>query len=92
MNEEQAKTIALQALSYLLGDEDVLQRFMDLSGVDPSDLRARPDDPAMLAGALDFFLGFEPQLLQMCEAMDLSADLPAQARRCLHGGQFEEWS
>jgi hypothetical protein len=41
---------------------------------------------------LDFFLGFEPQLLQMCEATGLAAEAPAQARRRLFGGQFEEWS
>ncbi len=92
MNEEQAKIIALQALMYLVAEEDTLQRFMDLSGVDPSDLRERADDPAMLAGVLDFFLGFEPQLLQMCETTGLAAEAPAQARQALFGGQFEEWS
>jgi hypothetical protein len=46
----------------------------------------------MLAGVLDFFLGFEPQLLQMCEATGLAPDAPAQARHRLFGGQFEEWS
>ena len=69
MNEEQAKIVALQALAYLVGDEDTLQRFMDLSGMDGADLRARADDPAMLAGVLDFFLGNEAQLLEMCAAI-----------------------
>ena len=96
MNEDQAKIVGLQALGYLVAEEDVLQRFMDMSGVDPSDLRARAEDPAMLAGVLDFFLGFEPQLLEMCEATGLAAEAPAQARQHLFGGpngdQFEEWS
>ena len=92
MNEEQAKNVAWQALAFLVDEEDVLQRFMDLSGVDPSDLRERADDPAMLAGVLDFFLGFEPQLLQMCEATGLPAEAAAQARHFLLGDQFDEWS
>ncbi|MFP6705359.1 MAG: DUF3572 family protein [Alphaproteobacteria bacterium] len=92
MNEEEAKSIALRALSYLVAEEDVLQRFMDLSGVDAADIRQRTDDVEMLTGVLDFFLGFEPQLLQMCEATGLVADAPARARRRLFGGQFEEWS
>ena len=91
MHEEEAKVIALQALSYLVAEEDVLQRFMDLSGVDAADIRQRADDVEMLAGVLDFFLGFEPQLLQMCEATGLAADAPVRARRRLFGGQFEEW-
>ena len=92
MNEEQAKVVALQALTYLVGDEQVLRRFMALSGVDLSDLRSRADDPGMLTGVLDFFLGFEPQLLEMCEATGLSAKAPAQARQRLFGGRYEEWS
>jgi hypothetical protein len=92
MNEERAKIVALQALTYLAGDEDVLQRFMDLSGSDATDLRQRADDPAMLAGILDFFLGNEVQLLEMCEAMGMAAEEPDQARRSLAGDQYEEWS
>ncbi|MDA1097874.1 MAG: DUF3572 domain-containing protein [Proteobacteria bacterium] len=92
MNEEQAKIIALQALTYLVGNPSALQRFFDLSGVDASDLRLRADDPAMLAGVLDFFLGNEAQLLEMCQAMDMSGEMPARARRRLSGGDGEEWS
>ena len=92
MNEEQAKTIALQALTYLVGNPSALQRFFDLSGVDGVDLRRRADDPAMLAGVLDFFLGNEAQLLEMCQATDMPAEAPAQARRGLPGGQSHEWS
>ena len=92
MNDEQAKIIALQALTYLVGEQHVLQRFIDLSGVDRSDLRSSADAPGMLAGVLEFFLGFEPPLLEMCEATGLSAEAPAQARSSLLGVQFEEWS
>ncbi len=92
MNEEQAKIIALRALTFLVGDEDILQRFMDLSGSDAADIRQRADDPAMLAGILDFFLGNEGQLLEMCQAMEIAAEEPAKARRSLAGGEYEEWS
>ena len=92
MNDEQAKVIALQVLTYLVGEQHVLQRFIDLSGVDLSDLRSRADDPDMLAGVLEFFLGFEPQLLEMCAVTGLPAEAPAQARRCLLGVQIGEWS
>lgn len=92
MNDEQAKIVALQALAYLVDEQQVLQRFIDLSGVDLSDLRSRADDPGMLVGVLEFFLGFEPQLLEMCAATGLSAEAPGQARRCLLGVKIEEWS
>ncbi len=92
MNEERAKIVALRALAYLVGDEAVLQRFMDLSGIDPSDLRQRANDPAMLAGVLDFFLGNEAQLLEMCQETGLAAEEPAQARHGLIDSRHEEWS
>ncbi len=92
MNEEQAKIVALQALTYLVGNPSALQRFFDLSGVDGADLRRRADDPAMLAGVLEFFLGYEPQLLEMCQATDMARAAPAQARRGLTGGHGDEWS
>ena len=92
MNEEQAKIVALQALAYLVNDPSALQRFIDLSGVDGADLRQRADDPAMLAGVLDFFLGNEAQLLEMCEATEMAAEAPARARLFLPGGQNHEWS
>jgi hypothetical protein len=92
MNEEQAKIVALRALSYLVGEPSPLQRFFDLSGIDGADLRLRADDPAMLAGVLDFFLGDEAQLLQMCQATDMAGEMPARARRSLPGGHGEEWS
>ncbi|NQV61162.1 MAG: DUF3572 domain-containing protein [Alphaproteobacteria bacterium] len=92
MNEEQAKIVALQALTYLVGEPSALQRFFDLSGVDGADLRRRADDPVMLAGVLDFFLGDEAQLLEMCQATDMAGETPARARRGLPGGQGDEWS
>ncbi|MBT3330161.1 MAG: DUF3572 domain-containing protein [Rhodospirillaceae bacterium] len=92
MNEEQAKIVALQALAYLVGDEDTLQRFMDLSGMDGADLRARADDPAMLAGVLDFFLGNEAQLLEMCAATQMAGEDPGLARHALLGNKYDEWS
>ncbi len=92
MDETQAKVVALRALAYLAGDPEALQRFCDLSGVDGADLRRRANEPAMLAGVLDFFLGNEAQLLEMCQAMELPGEAPALARRGLPGGRNDEWS
>ncbi|HAE03178.1 MAG TPA: DUF3572 domain-containing protein, partial [Rhodospirillaceae bacterium] len=63
MKQEQAETLALQALSFLMEDEDRLDRFLALSGLDQNDLRNRISDPAFLGGVLDHILGHEPDLL-----------------------------
>lgn len=40
MKQEQAETVALQALAYIAADEDRMDRFVALSGLGPDDLKA----------------------------------------------------
>jgi hypothetical protein len=55
--------LALQALAATLSDERRAQRFLDLTGIETDELRARAGDAALL-GALIAFLGsHEPDLL-----------------------------
>ncbi len=89
MTSEQALTIALRALSYTVGDEKLLPRFMALSGLDAAGLRAAAGDPDSLAGVLDFLLANEPDLIAFCEACDLAPELPAAAYRCLTGATMD---
>ena len=89
MTQDQAEAIALQALSHLLADEAALGRFMALSGSDADDIRANAADPAFLGGVLEFYLGNEAQLLEMCEAVGMAPELPMRARMCLPGAVYE---
>jgi len=90
MTEEEARDIAVSGLSYIAADEAQLGRFLALTGVDPGDIRAAAQDPAFLAGVLDFFLGFEPALLQFAEAAEIPPERVARARHVL-GGPPEAW-
>ncbi len=85
VNRNEAETIALQALGYLVADETLRGRFMSVSGVAREEFEANAEDPAFLAGVLDFFLAHESDLLALCDAAELSPELPAAARRCLAG-------
>ena len=89
MTPDMAETVALQALGHLVGDEAALDRFMALTGIGGPEIRASAADPAFLAGVLDFYLGNEAQLLEMCEATGLAPELPLRARRALPGAVFE---
>jgi Protein of unknown function (DUF3572) len=82
------ETVALQALTYLVTDETLLDRFMALSGLSPNDLQSGATDPEFLAGVLDFFLGNEADLLAFCEAENIAPELPAKARMKLPGAQW----
>ncbi|HAD24912.1 MAG TPA: DUF3572 domain-containing protein [Alphaproteobacteria bacterium] len=89
---EWAQSVALQALTFILSDTDHLGRFMDLSGLSPADLENRIDDPELLGGILDYLLMNEADLLNFCEAAELSPEQPAQARAQLPGGGVYEWT
>ena len=86
---EGPEVIALQALAFLASEPDRLERFMELSGIDPATLRANAGDPELLAAVLDHVLGDESLLFVFCEAHGLSIEAPRAARRALPGGGFE---
>ncbi len=86
MKQNEAETIALNALSFLVGNETRLERFMSLSGMDATALKDNASDPAFLAGILDYLLQDETLVYMFAEEYNLSPALPATARRTLVGG------
>jgi hypothetical protein len=65
---KQAEETAATVLGWLAGEPDMLQRFLSLSGVAPSQIRSAMAEPGFLAGMIDFVMGHEPTLLAFCEA------------------------
>ncbi len=64
----------------MLADGDRAQRFLALTGLTPDDLRASLDDPATLAGVLEFLCAYEPDLLAAAEALGVEPQAIAEAR------------
>ncbi|MDZ4735072.1 MAG: DUF3572 domain-containing protein [Rhodospirillaceae bacterium] len=85
-----AETLALIALAHVASDDDLLPRFLALSGLDLDDLRARAQDPVMLGAVLDFLLAHEPDLIAFAEAQEIAPAAIARARRALPGATVEE--
>ena len=61
--------VALQALGATISDDRRAQRLLEMSGLDPSDLRQRAGDPALLAAVLRFLEAHEPDLVAVAEAI-----------------------
>ena len=78
-----AAALALQALAWSLGDEDRAQRLLDLTGLDPSDLRARAGEPAVLGAVLGFLEAHEPDLLACADALGVRPESLVAARERL---------
>jgi hypothetical protein len=76
--ETNAEALALQALVWTLGDSARASRLLDLTGLDPAELRARAGEPALLAATLGFLEAYEPDLIACAEALVVRpADLVA---------------
>ena len=85
MNSVDAETLALKALAYLAHSPDDLERFGALSGVTLDDLRARADDPEILAAVLDFILVSDELITGFSETVEIDPRELHAARRALPG-------
>lgn len=80
-----AGTVGLLALGFLAAEEDRLDRFLALSGLDLGALKARIEDPALYGGLLDYLLGDEPLLLAFATEQNLKPEWIVALRRELPG-------
>ncbi|MDT8759990.1 DUF3572 domain-containing protein [Sphingomonas psychrotolerans] len=78
--ETNAEALALQALVWTLGDSTRATRLLDLTGLDPAELRARAGEPALLAATLGFLEGHEPDLIACAEALAVTPGALVGAR------------
>lgn len=78
-----AEALALRALAWTLGDSARAARLLDLTGLDPSELRARAGEPSLLAATLAFLESHEPDLIACAEALDLPPARLVAARTAL---------
>ncbi|AQR75032.1 DUF3572 domain-containing protein [Sphingomonas sp. LM7] len=72
MAETNAEAIALQALVWTLGDPARASRLLDLTGLDPGELRERAGEPALLAATLGFLESYEPDLVACADALGVA--------------------
>ena len=77
---EEAKIIALKALGFLVSAPDRAGRFLKLSGVEPSHLRAKAGDRQFLAGVVEHLLADESLLMVFAQENDVDPKLPAMKR------------
>jgi hypothetical protein len=83
LSPEDAQAVALKALAFIAGDEELLSRFVALTGCGADDIRQRIGDPAFLGGVLDFLLADEPTVLAFVDATEFAPETPMAARQLL---------
>lgn len=84
------QTLALQALGWVLSEEDRAQRFLTLTGLTPDDLRAALGEASLLTALLDFLMGHEPDLIACADALGVAPPALVAARAELSDGDLFE--
>jgi hypothetical protein len=73
----------LQALGWVLADDDRAERFLSLTGLGPDDLRARLTEPAVLGAVLEFLANHESDLVAAAEALNIRPEALVAAQEKL---------
>ncbi|PZU12006.1 MAG: DUF3572 domain-containing protein [Sphingomonas sp.] len=78
-----APTVALRALAWILGDVQRSSRFLALTGLAPDDLRDRIADPELHAAVVAFLAGQESDLIACAGDIGLAPEAIQAAARDL---------
>ena len=79
----QFETLAIQAVAYLLTDDETRQGFLNATGLEEEEIRSGLENKGFLAGVLEYLLSREDLLLDFCEENEISPELPARAQQTL---------
>ncbi|CUH39702.1 hypothetical protein JSE7799_02430 [Jannaschia seosinensis] len=91
MDRNRAELVALGALGWL-AENDLLDAFMNASGVDQDTIRAAAGQPEFLGSVLDFVLMDDAWVRGVCDAQALPYEQLMRARMVLPGGDLPHWT
>jgi Protein of unknown function (DUF3572) len=84
------EALAIDTLGFIAGEPERLERFLAVTGLDPSTLRAAAGAPGFLVAVLDHVLADEALLLSYAANRRLAPEAVALARRRLGGPSAPE--
>lgn len=88
ISADAAETLALQVLTWLVTNDELLPVFLGSTGADIGDLRAQAGDRQFLASVLDFLTMDDAWVIAFCDEQGIAYDQPMQARAVLGGGEM----
>lgn len=89
MTLESAETLALQGLTFLVGDAGRLSRFLTLTGIDPGELSGWDGNHGLQGAVLEHLLADESLLLVFATEIGAGPETIAPAHALLTGGWLE---
>lgn len=91
ISQNEAEKIALQALTYLVQNPELIGEFLAETGIGPHELKSQLKEPAFLGGLLDFFLSRTELLIKFAEETNLNPQALLLARLHFPGAQQDTW-
>ncbi|WP_350334628.1 DUF3572 domain-containing protein [Coralliovum pocilloporae] len=85
ISKEEAHSICIEAVQYLAGHAEDLERFITLTGMMPDQLRDIVNDDGVKSGVLDFFLSDDSLLCAFAETIGRHPEHVASARMVITG-------
>lgn len=92
LSRDSAELLAIEALTWLVGNEELLPIFLGASGASEADLRTGAQDPDFLASVLDFLMMDDAWITEFCQMAEYAPDFPMRARASLPGGAQVNWT
>ena len=92
MKVAQAEVLAVEALGWIGKNDELLMRFLGMTGADVGDLRTRAAEPEFLGFILDFILSEDAMVLEFAEYGNRPPEEVIAARAALPGGDVPFWT
>ncbi|WP_372604801.1 DUF3572 domain-containing protein [Actibacterium sp.] len=92
MRQDEAETIAIQALAWLAEQEDLLGAFLGASGASPADLATQAASAEFQIALLDFLMMDDAWVIGFCQTVGQPYETVMQARQSLPGGAQMHWT
>jgi len=92
MRQDLAEVVALKALGWLAGQDELLGVWLGATGASLADLRVRAGEPEFLASVLEFLCLEDAWVLAFASETGTAPEAVMQARAGLPGGAETHWT
>lgn len=92
LSPEAAETLALDALAWLVANDEVLPVFMGATGASVDDLCARAGEAEFLGSVLEFLTMDDSWVVSFCDSKGVDYQQPLMAAHVLLGSSRMHWT
>ncbi|MCT4558280.1 MAG: DUF3572 domain-containing protein [Pelagimonas sp.] len=91
-SRHKAEIIGMQAIAWLVANDELFPVFSGASGVSEQDVREGLQDPAFQGAVLDFLMMEDSWVVAFCDTQGIPYESLMQVRAALPGGEQVHWT